>query len=362
MFGKKLKMIAMLCMSLIMFFSIGGVYATWKYAGTETLSVEEDLIINAFTWTGAELLPSESESGLNHLSLIENLISDLNKGNRSEAHDLMDARWDRSPRRNTFGNMAVTGGGTLTEVIGAKNTNVDFLIYFPDGVGTSYTYQVFTTSVDLGHRGEANFWGTSNKTPGVHFYWDGTSGGTKHRIFEVYRTIMKYNSTLQTWEAVSTDLGSTLPCWYDENKSNANKNITQIPSFDPTSFETIEQTPIATVENPAFMYINYTADHGYEGETVYVCPKNWIEEKWFYLAPEMASGVTKGTVTLTLQPECKDCSLDVFTSTAGTDDVLLASNDGSGTVKFTAMQGTTYYIRTKGAYTIVFTSAFTAKP
>ena len=87
--------------------------------------------------------------------------------------------------------------------------------------------------------------------------------------------------------------------------------------------------------------------------------KNLIEEKWFYLAPEMASGVTSGTVTLTLTPACRGCKLDVFSSTAGTEDVLLASNDGSGTVKFTATQGKTYYIRVKGAYTITFQSAFT---
>ena len=35
------------------------------------------------------------------------------------------------------------------------------------------------------------------------------------------------------WEIVETKKGKALSCWYDENRRN---NITQIPSFDPTSW------------------------------------------------------------------------------------------------------------------------------
>lgn len=361
MFGGKIRRALTIGMAVITLFSVGGVYATWKYAANERLTGREALSINAFTWAGAEMLPSESESGINHLSLVENLIKDLNLGRSSQAQSLINARVNNT--RDEFGNMAMTGGGTLNNVIGAENMQVNFIIYFPDGVSKEEgdSYYVFTTSVQLGYRGGSYHNGSylQNTKPGIHFFWDGTSDATKNRIFEIYRTEVVYDWTINGYKAATTDLGSALPCWYDENQPNAYKNNTQIPAFEPSTFRTIDQTPIATAENPACMYINYSAEYGYEGETVYVCPKNYVEEKWFYLAPEMASGVTSGTVTLTLQPACKACKLDVFSSTAGTDDTLIASNDGSGVVSFTATQGVTYYVRVSGAYSIVFDTAFT---
>ena len=62
--------------------SIGGVFATWHYA--EQPAVDDSTNLNVslieFMWEPEEILPTESEIGENHLTLIELILNEKNKG------------------------------------------------------------------------------------------------------------------------------------------------------------------------------------------------------------------------------------------------------------------------------------------
>lgn len=334
-----------------------GVYATWEYVGYDNAgSTDTQMGVGLAGWTGVEILPTDTANGKKHLTFIENLRTDLNKS-RSTVQGLIDDRIDRD--RLNFGTMAVKGGDDLSGILGSANSNVDFLISYPQtatentDLGSPDTYYIYSTSVGLGHRGACSGLGVYwNSKAGIHFFWDGTSAGVKHRIYEVYRTKMqKVNGTWQVVDG-STSVGSALPCWYDENKSDRYKNVTQIPSFDPSTYQEISQLPISTADNPAFAYINYSSEHGYECEAVDAHPTSWSSEKWYKFIPETASnGVV--TVTLTLADADKTCNLSVYSSTD--KSVLLATSE-NGTARFSVTGGQTYYVVVSGDTSISFTT------
>ena len=102
---------AFLC-SLFVLASIGGVFATWYYTYETTPSVQENLSVSLsdFEWKPAEILPTESEIGENHLALIELILNENNKGyglNYDNKH-VLEGYLDKYGL--VFSNQKVSGG------------------------------------------------------------------------------------------------------------------------------------------------------------------------------------------------------------------------------------------------------------
>ena len=209
--------------------SIGGVYATWQYSshGPGTSASEIVVKLGEFNWAGSGDLPTDSEIGEDHISLVENIISHsehgLNVNNGYLNKQIADRKkgsltWSG---RDTLGSMAVTQSEELDEIFGLDANNLEFLIQFVN----DNEYYIFTTGVDLGERGEINWLGNNSKAgkPTVPI---GES------IYPIYRT--KVVKTNGVWAAVETKVGYATSAWYEESRRNA--NATQIPSFDPDTF------------------------------------------------------------------------------------------------------------------------------
>ena len=219
----------LLCLVTIL--STSGVYATWKYSSSGPNSVTHTipLRISEFNWSGSGDLPTDDAIGENHISLIDMIINHPQHGlNTSKSYlnkqieDRKDGGLGWSGGRDTLGSMAVTQSEELKEIFGLASYSLDFLIQFKSGT----EYYIFTTGVSLGQRGEINILG-NNKTPGKPTVPIGQN------IYPIYRTrVVKENGV---WKAVETMAGYAQSAWYEESRRNA--NATQIPSFDPDTFQ-----------------------------------------------------------------------------------------------------------------------------
>lgn len=226
--GKVTRILAtVLLLSTLMF--TGGAYAVWYYAAQPADSVGHGLgvSIGDFLWEGSGSLPTDTEVGENHLSLIDNIINHPEHGlnaSKSYLNEQIDERKDGGTGwRNgldTLGSMAVTQSEELEEIFGLEASQLDFLIQFVSDT----EYYLFTTGVYLGERG-SQFMGfnTAAGKPTVPLGYP---------IYPIYRTVVqKVNGV---WMAISTAEGYANSAWYEESRSNA--NATQIPSFDPDTF------------------------------------------------------------------------------------------------------------------------------
>ncbi len=76
----KLNYLILCC--LLIFVSVGGAFASWYYSQAITQSADEEIGVNLqdFVWKPVEILPTESEIGENHLSLIELILNERDKG------------------------------------------------------------------------------------------------------------------------------------------------------------------------------------------------------------------------------------------------------------------------------------------
>jgi hypothetical protein len=122
--------------------------------------------------------------------------------------------------------MAVTGDDEMEELFGAAARGLSFIIEVDEN--DSNKYFIYTTSEYLGERGEPNWLGTSNKTPGKPTYPIGSY------IEIIYRTELVRESSTKPFNIIETKKGKALSAWYDENRRNA--NITQIPAFNVDSW------------------------------------------------------------------------------------------------------------------------------
>ena len=226
-----MKRVLPLLLCLLTILSTGGVFATWYYADIGPLPAEKQFSIrlSEFNWAGSGDLPTDDTLGENHLSLIDQIINHPQHGLNKSSSYLNDQIKDRqkggigwSGGRDTLGSMAVTQSEELTEIFGLASFNLEFLIQFK----SSTEYYIFTTGEYLGERGEINFWGNNSK-PGRPTVPIGQS------IYAIYRTrVVKTNGV---WVAVETQVGHATSSWYEESRRNA--NATQIPSFDPDTFQ-----------------------------------------------------------------------------------------------------------------------------
>lgn len=219
----------LLCFMTLM--SVGGVFATWKYANSGPLPVsfDVDIRVSEFNWAGSGALPDDDASGKNHLDLIDQIINHPNHGLNTAKSYLNEQIEDRqdggigwSGGRDTLGSMAVTQSEELNEIFGLSAASLEFLIQFKSDT----EYYLFTTGVDLGERGKINFWG-NNSEPGKPTVPIGEN------IYPIYRT--KVVKTNGVWTAVETKLGYAESAWYEESRRN--EHATQIPSFDPDTFQ-----------------------------------------------------------------------------------------------------------------------------
>lgn len=223
------RLALLLCAALLI--SVGGVYATWNYASVGPMPVTQELSVRLgeFNWVGSGDLPTDDAIGENHLSLLDQIINHPEHGlntSKSYLNEQIEERQDGgigwSSGRDTLGSMAVTQSEELDEIFGLTSFALDFLIQFVSDT----EYYIFTTGEDLGERGEINWLG-NNKTPGKPTVPIGDS------IYPIYRTrVEKQNGV---WIAVETKVGYATSAWYEESRRNA--NATQIPSFDPDTFQ-----------------------------------------------------------------------------------------------------------------------------
>ena len=222
-----IKLLAFILATVIIL-SVGGVFAVWQYAngGVDTVTQVLNVSIGDFLWDGSGDLPTDSEVGENHISLIDNIINHPQHGLNTQGYlnEQIEVRQNGGTGwrggRDTLGSMAVTQSEELTEIFGLAASNLSFLIQFVSDT----EYYLFTTGVYLGEKG-SQFLGYNTK-PGNPTVPLGSP------IHVIYKTVVKYENG--KWAAVSTVAGYALSAWYEESRSSI--NATQIPSFDPDTF------------------------------------------------------------------------------------------------------------------------------
>ena len=313
---------------LLLTFSVAGVYAAWSFAEAPPIPQNEEIRVVLREWSGSEILPEDSAMGENHLLLVENIVNGEGIGLNSKdsyLNDQIDYRLDRNPSRDTLGSMAVTQGSELDRLFGTHGEaeNLTFIVH----VVNDTTYEIFTTSLYLGERGEmSGLIFPSNKTPG-----DPTVPLGDY-AYPVYKTtVVKVNGT---WKAQDTALGIAKSAWYDESRSNSNKNVTQIPSINVDSW-TSDLSLVGTGRSNAI----WTC----ENQRLLAICGDYNTVRYFRIKPEKA-----GTLTVSSDHVASHFEIQ------NADGAVLAS--GAKTASATVSAETVYYIAVKGAVQFSFTT------
>ena len=103
-------------------FSVGGVYATWKYTGgaMDPVSFELPVRLGEFNWAGSEDLPTDDKIGEDHISLIQNIISHSEHGLNVKNGYLNEQIADR--KKGSF--LGLNGGGNVELVFNGYRVSV----------------------------------------------------------------------------------------------------------------------------------------------------------------------------------------------------------------------------------------------
>ena len=339
---KKTKML-LLYLFLGAMVTVGGGYATWKYAHPVINAEEGTLNINLmqFEWVGSEDLPTDVE-GQNHQELVTRLVAGkdsngtvigLNNPNsrlNGYINDRLNASWLQGGKKTYFSSVAVTGGNEMAELFNAATENVTFLI----DAANNLEYYIYTTSVYLGERGEINFWGNNSK--------DGNpSIAIGEWIYPVYKTKLTRTSTSEDWTIVETKTGRAPSDWYDETRSNA--NATEIPCFD---YKNWEEYIMGGSKNDAIW--TFVGDVG----AMYTeTPETPV---WYQIKPKSAG-------TVTILSTNMNALIKVYNennqSSAIASSVFSVDGNGENVVKvsWNVSAGTKYYITIVGAGSVPFT-------
>lgn len=330
----------MLC-SIVLLLSVGSVFAQWYYSEDPPETVREQLFFNLgeFTWEGSDVLPDDIQ-GEDHAWLIGNLVSGKKDGEEiglnnptSALSEYIDNRlsggfgW----KRDYFGSMAVTGDAEMEALFGAAAEGLCFIIQ----VVSDTEYYIYTTSVYLGERGEPNWLGTSNKTPG------NPSISIGEYIYPIFRTKLVRSNANADWDIIETKQGKALSDWYDENRASA--NVTQIPAFDPKSWE--EDIVGTGMDNAIWTFI---------GDEATAYPTSKTAPVYYRITPK--SGGTRQVVSYNT-----DCMIKVYNANGSQIAVSTAATDADKTpyqtVQWNATASTQYYISFEGSMSIHFTVA-----
>ncbi len=207
----KLTRILSILLSILILLSLSGAYATWHYCEMSlgTATGQTPLKMSIFHWEGSDVLPDDEDTGHAHANLIDKLINGEGIGLNSSKSYLNEQirNRDRYYGRDTLGSMAITQGDALNTLFDLGTENTTFLIQTIN----DNLYYIFTTSLDLGVKGNPN-------------YPLGTA------ISPIYRTTVQ--RTNGVWVAVKTEEGSAPSAYYEESQW-FNITRSKIPSFNP---------------------------------------------------------------------------------------------------------------------------------
>ncbi len=335
---KKVYKILILSIFLVFTLSTLGVYATWRFAenpayGDKTFGV----IMAEYHWSGSDDLPHEVQ-GEDHAWLIVNLVDGQNSSGKdiglnnpnSAINDYVNDRLDGGIgwSRDYFGSMAVTGGSDMADLFGTKAKGLSFIIEVLDDLH----YNIYTTSINLGERGSANWLGTSNSTPGKPNIPIG------EYIYPIYKTVLTRTSTSEDWTIVETKRGKAKSDWYDENRRNA--NVTQIPSFDVKTWAEAELGKSPDVNNAIYTYV---------GDTPTAYATTSMPEVFYRIVPTSSK-------TITVSTDNELCLITVFDNTGAqiAQSPIDVNENGKIAVSFSATAGQTYYLSIQGDHAMLF--------
>ena len=194
--------VSVLCVATLA--SVAGVRASWKYAGGEYKTTENDgeVGLTVFAWDGAEELPEDSSGGENHIALVERIVYSTYGLNNASSH-LNDVIEDRkSEAKDTASSVAPTQGGNLKDLFNTSEMQkLDFLLWFVfDEQGQVISYELFTFETSI----------------------LGTKEGV--RVTPVYRTLVVLDENGK-WKPSHSEKGSALTIKYDA-KQGGGKNLT----------------------------------------------------------------------------------------------------------------------------------------
>lgn len=215
---KKLHYFNKLTFLLLFFFILftsGGVYAMFQYAEgpiqDQVVTIDKDMVSFAY------LYPNTPE-GRKQEALVDNLLNgtdqypDIGLNNPdSRINTIIKNRagtiWGN---RNTLGSMDAHEKDTLSQFFDDETIDMTFLVYFPNG--TSGTYYIFTTPVDLG-----------TSSPNIP-YGD--------YIYPIYRTTLQKNADGK-YEAVKVEVGEAISAKYSNYLGSL---LVTAPSFNASSW------------------------------------------------------------------------------------------------------------------------------
>ena len=327
------RIMALLC-AVVLLCSIGGVWASFHYDQDVVYPVSQTIELSVFPWTGSDILPEDSESGENHLALIDAIINDptlgLNTANSTLNQEITD-RWTSSswldPKRKTIGSMSRWDGGDLDKLFNTESDQLEFLLEFldEDNDGTVDAYYLYTTNIQLTF--SSDNW-MQQYTPNIPI------GET---IYPVYRTRVERNSYGE-WSGVETKVGSSKSVWYDAGTVIG--GVAKIPSIGYGS-DWQEETG-STQFGSSFDTALWT--HRNLENTVTVATE---ETRAYYALQATESGVYTATAT------SSNCVITVYDQNRS---AITTTGTGSS-VSWSVTSGTRYYVVIYGELTMSFTVA-----
>lgn len=320
-------------MAVAMLGTITGAYASWSFADGIPNGKQLNVSVRFadFVWQGSDILPTDSDLGKNHQSLITQLVDGENIGlnyPKSDLNEYVDDRINGRYDRDYFGSMAVTGGSTMDKLFGTKSNNLCFLIH----VISSTEYHIFTTGVYLGEQGSQVLgFNTKDGKPSIPIgEW----------IYPIYRTIIKRDNTSSEWEQVITQRGRARSDWYDENRNNA--NATEIPSFDPDTWEEITIGDEPNADNAIWTFV---------GDNRTATAASATTPVFYQITPKSAGTYRVISYNTNVKFHVYNTNVNVIAETKTGSD----SNGAYVYATWTASANATYYIRCVGDKSMNFT-------
>ena len=125
---KSLSLLSVLLIIMMFFASIGGVYATWMFAGGVVQSEENEqhITISEFTWEPEEILPTVTP-GQNFLDLHQSILENIKVGLNSSKGALEDAI---VKDKLVHSSKNLQGGNMKHLFITQETRDLDFLIQY----------------------------------------------------------------------------------------------------------------------------------------------------------------------------------------------------------------------------------------
>ena len=334
------KIIALIAFVGIMLGTMG-VYANWQYAISPITPVDENIqlgIDGYITWEGEENLPTDVE-GENHAALITDLIFGTEEGGYnnglnnpdSALNGYIDDRtagsWIGGWKYDHFGSVAIVGGDEMSKLFGADTKGLTFIIQKPSNTKC----YIYSTSVYLGTPGQLN-WLNQRTKDGVPTVPLG------EYIYAVYRTELTRSNANADWTTVESLVGKAKSDWYDESRSN--ENLTQIPSFDITTWTVAPTMGTAMTTADAIWT--------FDGDT----PTTRVETK---TTPTYYRMTPKTTGTRVITADNVNAKIRVYDQNGKLLPDGTVSGDSTSSVSFMATANTLYYISVLGDYQITLT-------